>query len=303
VSTPLPRPPSRHSPPAVAWILVLAVLVGVAAALLARPVGGVGSAPSSIGVLTWSQLTQILSIGLLLSLGLWLFFALRDSGQRVPFPPWLTATILMTLLLGVVFVEVAGLVHFSPIPGSGNSTGKNGSGPPSPNGTNPPPTGAFGFHGVSLPAWAGFAAILVIAIVAGVLLVPLLISRAEERRRAANDAPASAREVQRALQETLDKLSGAAGEDARAAILALYLRLLLLVEPRLGPVEALTPREIEESAIATLGLRKSVAADLTETFEEARYSSHAMSGESVARARSALAGAIADLASNPGATR
>ena len=297
-----PPPARTRRPPAVAWVLVLAVLVGVAAALLSRPVGSVGPAPPSLGGLTESQVGQIAAIAILVVGGLWLFLTLRDSGNRAPYPPRLVATLLMVLLLGVLFVEFAGLVHVSPIPSSPNGTGKS---PPPPGmGANGSTNGTpfpFGVPGITLPSWAGFAVVLIVAFLAGVVLVPYLVARADERRRTRSDSEAKpAQEAQRALEQALNRLRSADGTDARRTILALYARLLHLVEPRLGTLESRTPREIERDSVTTLGLRPRVAQELTAAFEEARYSSHPMTPEAVDRVRAALTEAISDLARGAG---
>ncbi|MGC2290169.1 MAG: DUF4129 domain-containing protein [Thermoplasmata archaeon] len=292
--------PRRRGPPAVAWILLLAVLVGVAAALLSRPVASVGSSTPSLGALTFNQLGQLVTIGLLIVVGLWLFVTLRDAGNRAPVPGRVVATILVILLLGVLFVEFAGLVHVAPIPSPQNSTaGSNSTGGGfSTNNTGNGTTSLFGTPSLGLPAWLGFVAVLIVAILAGVLLVPFAIARAEARRRGQGDG--STREAQNAFEETLHRLNSADPADARAAIVALYARLLLLVGPRLGTVTSRTPGEIQRDSIESLGLRPGVARDLTETFEEARYSTHPMTVDAVDRARTALTEAIADLARSAG---
>jgi Domain of unknown function (DUF4129) len=284
----------------VAWIVLLAVLVGVAAALLSRPVQSLAPGSPSLGALTWSQLTEILTIALVIGVGFWLFFTF--TGERMPVPGRVVATVLVVLLLGVLFVVLAGLVHIAPIPAPTNSTG-NPHSPGNTTGLNGSGNGTgfhFGGAGVNLPAWVGYAAVLAIAVVAGVFLVPYMLVRAEVRRRH-TDGGEPAREAQKALQEALTRLESAGPADARATIVALYAHLLLLVGPRLGTVESRTPREIQRDSIESLGLRSRVARDLTETFEEARYSGHPMTQESVERARMALTEAISDLAESAGA--
>jgi len=299
----VPGTARRRSPPAVAWILLLAVLVGVAAALLSRPVGTVAPGPPVLGGITVQQFVDILGVLGLILIGFWVFLMLRHRGERSAYPERLVAAILLTLLLGVLMVGLLHLVHIAPITGSGNGTSGPGGGGTPGNNSTPPPLNFFGNSGVMLPAWAGFAVLVGIAILATVLLVPYLSARAHNRWRALNEADGTANQAQRALQETLRRLESADGADARSAILALYSRLLLLVGPRLGTVESRTPREIEHDSIAALGLRPPVARDLTETFEEARYSSHSMTDESVYRARAALSGAIEDLAKSAGVLR
>ncbi len=281
---------------------MIAVLIGVAAALLSRPVGPVGPSSPSVGGLTGNQVAQLATVVLLIGVGLWLFFTLREGTNRLPIPGRVVATFLVILLLGALFVVVAGFVHVAPIPASTNTTGK--SSPPgggsTNNGSGNGTTGLFGTHGITLPAWAGFVAVLAVAILAGLLLAPFLIARAERRRRRLDEVQEPAREARKALHEALHRLRSAPEADARATILALYGRLLLLVGPRLGPIDSLTPGEIESRSIEALGLRPLVARDLTQTFEEARYSTHPMTTEAVGRARAALAEAISDLAQTAG---
>lgn len=295
-------PPStlRRSPPVVAWILLIAVLIGVAAALVSRPVGNVAPGPPVVGGITVQQFLEICGAIALVGLGLVVFQVVRNPGSRSPLPERLVAAILLTLLLGVVMVAVFHLVHIAPISTSGNNTtSSNPQGSPT-NGSTGPPLSFPGHSGVTLPAWAGYAVLIGVAALAAVLLVPYAVARSERRRRAREEAEGPAAQAERALRETLQRLETADGTDARAAILALYSRLLLLVTPRLGTVESRTPREIERESVGLLGLRAAVAQDLTETFEEARYSSHSMSSDSVARARKALGEAVADLSHSAG---
>lgn len=287
--------------PAIAWILVLTVLVGVAAALVSRPVHAVGSSPPGIASLTWSQVAEIGTIGLLVVVGIFFALSLRDVRNRAPFPPRLIATILVVLLLGVVFVEVAGFVHLTPISTPVNSTNSSRStgGYPTNNSGNVT-TPLLKLPWITIPAWIGFVAIGVIALAVVVLLVPVFVARAEARRRAQSEVSPPAAAARKAMEVTLERLRVGDSVDARQAILALYARLLDLVGPKLGGIEPRTPREIERDVIGMLGVQARAAEELTETFEEARYSSHAMSISAVDRARRALSDALADLSRAPG---
>jgi hypothetical protein len=288
--------PARRGPPAVAWVLVLAVLVGVAAALLSRPIGPPGPSGPSYGPLSWNHWGELLGILALLGIGVWLFLLLRNRSNRAPIPERIVATILVVLLLGVLFVELAGFVHVGPPPNSGNSSGSGGGSSGTHNGTGNNNATLFGTPSVPLPGWVGIAAVLGIALVACVLVVPYAIHRVEDRRRARTEAAAPAGEVEEALRDALTRLRSTNESDARAAILELYSRLLRLVGPRIGDLESRTPREIEQESIAALGLRAAVALDLRETFEEARYSTHPMGADALGRAREAIGAARADLA-------
>ena len=291
------RPSSspRRSPPAVAWVIVLAVVVGVAAALLSRPVASPGAPSPSYGLLTWNHWGELVGILALLGLGLWLFLLLRDRTNRAPVPGRVVVTILVVLLIGVLFVELAGFVHTGPGPSSANPTGSGGNTSGMRNGTGNANTTLFGTPSIPLPGWVGIAALLGVAILASVVLVPYAIHRAEDRRRGRSEAAGPVDAAREALREALDRLAATDATDARATILALYARLLQIVGLHIGQIDSRTPREIERATVEDLGLRADVARDLREIFEEARYSSHAMTSDAVVRARAALAEAMSCL--------
>lgn len=113
MAAPLPSG-RRRGPPAAAWILLLAVLVGVAAAFLSRPVGPVSPSTPVLWTLTLNQLSELFLILVLVGVGFWLFYTLRNVSGRAPIPGQVIATILVVVLLGVLFVEFAGLVHVAP---------------------------------------------------------------------------------------------------------------------------------------------------------------------------------------------
>ena len=297
-----PAAPRRRRPPAIAWILVLAVLVGLAAALLARPIGAVGPAPPGLAGLNGDQVGELLAVLAFAGLGVWIVLSLRDGASRVAFPPQVISTVLVMILLGVLFVEVAGLVHFTPLNPSSNGTRTPP--PPGGTGTNVSLNGSpahFGLPSLTLPGWAGAAILVGLAVVGGLLLVPYLVALAQDRRKSREDGDAdTSKEAARVLEQALARLESGDSLDARATILALYARLLQILGPRLGALESRTPGEIERDAVGKLGLRRAVARELTKAFEEARYSTHAMTPEAVARAREALSQALADLSAARG---
>ena len=128
-----------------------------------------------------SQVSQIVAIFFLVILGLWLFFTLRDAGNRAPIPTRVVATILVILLLGVLFVEAAGLVHFTPIPTAGNSTGKTNTtgGGMTTNGSGNSSILPVSLPHLTLPSWVGGALLLAFALAAVVLLVPKMVAGVE----------------------------------------------------------------------------------------------------------------------------
>ncbi len=288
--------PARRGPPAVAWIVLIAVLIGAAAALLARPFGTAAPGAPVVGGLTLVQVGEIAAVVVVAGLCAWLYLALRTAGSRGVFSERLIATILVTLLLGALIVEVLNLVHAAPILGGGNSTtAPNSPGTPT-NGTPGPLPPLLHNSGVTLPSWAGYAVLFAIAILAVVAAIPLFRARAAAQRQRGEERDTPEQAAQRALEETLQRLEGAAPSDARAAILALYSRLLVVVGPRIGRLDSRTPREIERASIVLLRFRPVVAESLRETFEEARYSTHPMTSASLERARAALTEALQDLA-------
>ena len=83
--------------------------------------------------------------------------------------------------------------------------------------------------------------------------------------------------------------------EIRARIVELYSQLLRSVTPGLGDLGARTPREIEALGVKRLGFRPGTARELTWLFEEARYSTHPISRQSLERARFALNATFDDL--------
>lgn len=80
-------------------------------------------------------------------------------------------------------------------------------------------------------------------------------------------------EAASAIRRTL--LDIEAGTDFRTSVMACYQRMCSLIAGRgIARQEALTAREIEGLALAELGLSQGSVDDLTNLFEEARYSTH-----------------------------
>ena len=80
-------------------------------------------------------------------------------------------------------------------------------------------------------------------------------------------------EAASAVRRTLLDLE--TGTDFRTAVMACYQRMCSLLAARgVARQEALTAREIERLALAELGLSQGSVDDLTNLFEEARYSTH-----------------------------
>ncbi len=301
---PEPPRPRIRAPPALAWVLVLAVCTGAAAAILSRPIGA-SLLPFTAPAFGGALLQEVLLGTALAGLVGYLVLLARGWSNRVPVPGRVVVTFLVVVMLAIVFLVLAsfavpglqlpGGARFHPPP---SGTGGNSSA----NSTNPtaPPSGGVGSVPVaaSLPYILAVAAALVIV----VFVVPWLVDLVRSRELEAHDADDSVddrKQVRTVVASALHRLSVTSAEDPRQVILALYAQLLEEASLRLGNLDSATPREIERATVAALRLRPETAHTLTAIFEEARYSSHRMYDSAVARARAALAQALTDLSAFP----
>ena len=289
--------PRYRSPPPIAWVLVLAVLVGTAAALLSRPVASYLPTTSELGSAPGPEVFMVLSLLIVAGLVYLIYVYVRGWKDRVGIPQRFTVTFLMILLLGAGFVAIAWWIAppvlrgSGPISPPGNHTGAGGV--PSQNNSTLGAPGGFPFSNF-VPPWVPYAVALGIALATVLVVVPFLLTRRREHReRSSLGGPEEA--ARAAMSETLMQLGQGSFGDARALILALYARLLARVAEPLGGIDHLTAREIEAALSQSLGVRPGTAHALTEMFEEARYSTHPLGPESVARARSALEETLAEM--------
>ncbi len=302
--TPEPPRPRIRGRPAVAWVLVLAVCTGAAAAILSRPIGA-SLLSINAPVFDEALLAEII-LGIALgALVVYLVLVVRGWSHRVPVPGQVVVTFLVVVMLATVFLVLAsfadpglhlpGGARFHPPP---SGTGGNSSA----NSTNrtAAPGGGLGSFPVtaSLPYILAVAAALVLVVFVVPWLVDLVRSRALATRGA--DEPVDDREqVRTVVASAIHRLGATSAEDPRQVILALYAQLLEQASLRLGNLDPATPREIERAMITAFRLRPETARTLTTIFEEARYSSHPMYDSAVARARVSLAQALADLSAFP----
>jgi hypothetical protein len=298
----------RSRPSILLLVLLLSALaVGAAVSLLdaARTAGP----PPPVGPTTeiilpsWVVSAAIIAfaIGVFLPV---VYARIRSGGGGSLARPFLMGAMAL-LLAGVIAVA---LLHVLGGGGTGFQTVNGGSGPN--NSTKPPPTnttcnctpvpgpgGVLAPFNLHLPPWTLFFLVAVVAVAAVVLALPPLAEYLQDRKESRLFRARSAQvadHVQRALQLAARELENA--RDPRATILALYATLLSRIEPLTTNLDPATPEEIRTLHLVRLGIRDSAAEDLTRVFEEARYSSHPLGPEQVARAANSIRAAEEDLA-------
>jgi len=285
-------------------LLVCALAVGaavsfIASARTAGPPPPVG--PTSELVLPpWVVSAAIVGFALAIILPL-IYARLRSGGSSPLTRPYIVSA-LAILLAGVIAVALLHLLGgpvggLQTVSGSGGNSSKGGSPNSSTNGTPVPgPGGVLVPFNLHLPSWTLFALVAIAAVVVVIAGVPSLSEYLQDRRDnrlfRARSAQVTA-QVQRALRDAAHDLESAL--DPRATILALYATLLARIEPMASNLDPSTPEEIRRLHLTRLGIRDPAAEDLTRVFEEARYSSHSLGPEQVARARRAIRTAEEDL--------
>lgn len=294
------RSPSRPAALLLLFI-VAAVAFGIAAALIASPAVPTPPQFASPGnpslflfeAIAYSVLALVLG-------GVALFLWQRARGGSLPFPATAVVVALVVLLMLVGFVEVSHFVSSSSLsqgtsPGS-SGTGNSSGGPPlENNSTNG--TLAKGSSTPLLPSWWTYAAVLGIALIVAVVLLPYLLARTgPTRSRPSGDAS-----LRSSVAEALRTLRDPSDATPRERIIRAYARLLERVTRGTADLSALTPREIRAMCVERLRIRGETAHELTGLFEEARYSTHTLTEEAVVRAEGALERALDDMGRVTGA--
>lgn len=295
---------SRTSP-VLLLIPVLAVFFGIAAVLLS---GGLGVGPTIPGPSSSgsdglnSVTTQEVVDGVVIALGLGLSYRVlqRIRGQTISPPAQFLAGALAFFLVAIAFLVVAHFVvhpsaHPFSLPPSG---GPHGSGSSSANNTtlptpSPPPGSSSGVFPPGWPWWIPYLILGAIGLTIGGLAIPALAGRAPPARRIEPSTDLGKPEA--ALRSALAALDPRSTDDPRSAIITLYGALLGAVGDRTGPVDPMTPREVARGLVAKLGVSPEVARELTERFEEARYSVRPLTSEAVPRTRSAISQALREI--------
>jgi hypothetical protein len=289
-------------------ILGISLAAGAAASLLigAATAPGAPATPSTSVVyfpdwlLAYSFLAAIVAIAGFL-------IVRRVTGGATPIPGRIAVTLLVTILLAVMFLAATRvLVTGGPGPsgkvaseGANNSTTSGGGATNKTANVSCTPAVCAGglLWSPHLPGWFPFvilAAVVLIAVAIAVPQVRLYLSDRDERRSLRRSSAGTTAAVKGALQRAEQDL--ASGTDPRSVILALYQSVLEHLEPKVASVAIDTPEEIRAKHLVRLGIRPEAAESLTRAFEEARYSSHLMSGEAAAGARRAVQEALEDLA-------
>lgn len=296
-------------PPATAWIVVGAIAFGLCAALLASPTAPSQTAPTSfeespssaITLQTLGEVSVVIVVALFAGVIGLRFTSKRAGGvNRYVLQTAIVLLLLLAFVIAARFVVAGGLSDFGILPGSSPPPGASSPNTvPSPgfptcnatNGSCAPPPGNIAWP--SVRDTSVILAVLTAGIVSALFVVPYLVARREARQVGpARPAPP---ETLHLIDQTIAELEGSS--DPRAVVIALYAKLMRLVEPRLGDLAARTPREIEQESMERLGLRGEAARSLTRVFEEARYSSRPLPPATVERARAALAALRAEIAS------
>ncbi|HTP53839.1 MAG TPA: DUF4129 domain-containing protein [Thermoplasmata archaeon] len=178
--------------------------------------------------------------------------------------------------------------------GGGGGTGGKGNGTNGHGGTNLTPPTVTALAPPPASAWPLFAAVAGLSLLIGALVIPQLAARGARRRNSATLTLRQARSrAAKAFSRAASSLAGST--DPRGVIVELYSQLLARLEPRNEIPSSRTPEEIRSAHLLPLGVRTEAATHLTRLFEEACYSSHALSADEVRVARESIQIAEYDL--------
>lgn len=291
-------PSSPRSSPVLLCLIAVGLAAGAGAALVASAQapfhpGHDGGTPYVVPEVVLGVLAILpLSVGF----GFLIYRRVTRGGIRIPGP--LIAGVLVVLLLLTVFVYVGPHLNPGPTAGVGSTSPTNSTGTTNTSSGGGGSSGATpSWHVPSAPKWIPFVVVAVVALALAGILVPTMWSTVVARQRRGGgprDLAAAKANAQAALEGAVSAL--AAGEDPRAVIERLYVRLLDRVSAMAGDLSGRTPEEIRAETLLPLGVRPAAAAALTRLFEEARYSTHALGPEDAARVRAAVSAAANDLA-------
>jgi hypothetical protein len=294
-------PPASRPTLGLPLLLLVAVVLGVAAAILVNPIT-TGPPPSPTEPTTGAWVADVFAVGILLFFfGVIGFHIIRVLTEgRMRFPGRALSVLVVVLLLLGAFVLLSHLAPVHPIPGSPqNRSSGNGSGaPPNTPGGPGNPLGPVSGGPISAASWLTWSVLggIVLAVAIGLLLLWFYWPRSlpPERNRGSADRARAAR-LRGDLERSLRALEEDPEADPRLVIRALYHRLLLSAAPHLGRWEVETPREIDRRLEAEFGISAEPARELTRLFEEAQYSTHPLDRAAAERARAALRALLADL--------
>jgi len=294
---------SARVSPAVLVLVLAALAVGAAASLLASAPRTTTSGTSHYAELVFPLWEVEAALVVLIFGGIALLLFSRVRAGSAPIPGRIAVSAVVAILVAVLLLIV---IQHAAFP---NGPSYGGQGPASPGGTPPanstnlttnstqiPGGGAFLWLGPSAPPWALFAIAAGVAVALSVGVTSPIWWRALARFGRSEPGvptPAAIAAIQVALAEATEALD--AGGDLRAVVVRLYAVILAKIGPTVGDIEGATPEEIRAGHLVRLGIRPEAAEVLTRSFEEARYSSHLVTDETVARVTIALREASADL--------
>ena len=285
-SEPLPR--ARLATVLVALGLLFAVVAASSRAHLfgdAGPAVGTGVRRTFADTLFYLLVLYAIAIGGLIVWALW-------PDERLPAGPLQRRSLFQTMVVPLLFTLILGLalaLRTRMLPGRGSFNGFGGA-LFQPGATRPvtPLSGAPGGGGLDWPALA-IVALLAAAAAGAVWYRWRLRRRVGPRRRALAESLEEA--VADGLQELDDE------QDPRRAVIAAYSRMeSVLARGGFGRLAAETPYEYLERVLEAAGLAPGPATRLTDLFEEARFSEHALTGVDRTAAISALEAIRAELA-------
>lgn len=297
-----------------ATTLLVALAVGAAASLLIGAALSNGKPPPVSTEFTASNEVVLYALIGVAAFFFSLYIVLSIVGRRRGSPGTQQGRAILNILLiflvaslFVVAIRVyggGGPLPTGAVPPGTNSTG-NSTGlvpPPVGNVTNGTVGNFTPFLVPGVPGWVPYALVIGILVVVGVVVLPRVGGFLEDRRlarKAPRVVAPTADEVRQVLESAAGELT--TGRDARAVIIRLYGELLSYLTPLVGSVDPSTPEEIRTLHLERLGIRPGAAVRLTRLFEEARYSSHPLSEETLEEAQDAIGTALSDLARAPGA--
>lgn len=294
---------SARVSPAVLVLVLAALAVGAAASLLASAPRTTTPGTSHYAELVFPLWEVEAALVVLIFGGIALLLFSRVRAGSAPIPGRIAVSAVVAILVAVLLLIV---IQHAAFP---NGPSYGGQGPASPGGTPPanstnlttnstqiPGGGSFLWLGPSAPPWALFAIAAGVAVALSVGVTSPIWWRALARFGRSEPGvptPAAIAAIQVALAEATEALD--AGGDLRAVVVRLYAVILAKIGPTVGDIEGATPEEIRAGHLVRLGIRPEAAEVLTRSFEEARYSSHLVTDETVARVTIALREASADL--------
>ena len=122
----------------------------------------------------------------------------------------------------------------------------------------------------------GFIVIGLIVVIGGIFfVVPRVKSYLEESKESEKDQTQVEDEISESVDKAIKDLKK--GKDTRSTVIRCYQKMSYVLEDQgITYDQFMTPREFEENAFNSLDISKKTISDLTDVFEEARYSSHSL---------------------------